>query len=125
MGEEAVDNLTENVEKAQQFLEQDKIFNALVVQRSRAYATASQERQYGTAIAFPKRTKPQVAEYSVRKTYGALLDMIDRAFDNDTPLFKLPFYYPYKHYIGDPADIDAFMETRLRMVVSLDPDSVP
>lgn len=119
MGEEAVDNLTENVAEAQDFLEHDRIFNELVVQRSRAYATASQERQYGSAIAFPKRTKPQVADYSVRKTYGVLLDMIERAFDKETPLFRLPFYYPYKHYIGDPEDIDAFLETRLRMVVSL------
>ena len=119
LGEAAGENLSENLENTQQFLEQDKIFNELVVQRSRAYATASQERQYGAAVVFPKRSKPQVAEYSVRKTYGTLLDMVEKAFDNQTPLFNLPFYDPLKHYIGDPDDITAFLETRLRMVVSL------
>ena len=45
--------------------------------------------------------------------------MVQKAFDNQTPLFNLPFYDPLNHNIGDPDDIDAFLETRLRMVVSL------
>jgi SNF2 family DNA or RNA helicase len=118
LGDQA-DNLSENLAEAQELLEKDVIFESLVVQRSRAYATESQKREYGEAAAFPERKRPQVAEYSIRKTYGNLLNMMEKAFSHSTPLFRLSVYYPLQYYIGDDEDIDAFTEARLRMVVSL------
>ena len=54
----------------QEILGHDEIFRQLVVQRSRAYARESQIRETGMASAFPERKPPQVARYSIRKTYG-------------------------------------------------------
>ncbi len=48
----------------------------------------------GKAAVFPERKAPQVAEYSIRKTYGRLLDMFEKAFTRKNPLFTLPMYYP-------------------------------
>ena len=117
LGDQA-DNIGENVVEAQFLLEKDVVFEKLVVQRSRAYAKESQVREHGQSAAFPERKKPQVAEYSIRKTYGSLLDMVEKAFSRTTPLFSLSVYYPLQYYIGDE-EIDAFTETRLRNVVSL------
>ena len=47
------EDVSDNIVEASEVLEQDHIFKALVVQRSRAYATESQKRQYGSAAAFP------------------------------------------------------------------------
>src|SRR5690606_34001490 len=114
-----VDNLGENLAEAKDLLDRDPIFESLVVQRSRAYARASQEREHGKAAAFPERKKPQVADYSIRKVYGSLLDMMEKAFQRKAPLFSLAVYYPLKYYKGDPAGVDPFQDARLRMVVSL------
>ena len=42
---------------------------------------------------FPERKPPQVAEYSIRKTYGRLLDMFEKAFTRTSPLFALPMQW--------------------------------
>lgn len=110
---------SENAVEAAELLEQDRIFKALVVQRSRAYAIESQKREYGLAAAFPQRKPPQVAEYSVFKTYGGLLKIIQEAFSKSQPLFNLSVYYPNRHYLGDDPDIDPFEETRQKNLVSL------
>ena len=54
---------------------------------------------------FPERKKPQVAEYSIRKVYGQLLDMLEKAFSRSKPLFSLTFYYPIQYYIGDDEEL--------------------
>ena len=115
---DAADNVSENLVEVQEVLEKDLIFEHLVVQRSRAYAKESQLREYGKAAAFPERKKPQVAEYSIRKVYGQLLDMLEKAFSQSKPLFSLTAYYPLQYYIGKD-EIEPFQEARLRMVVSL------
>jgi hypothetical protein len=71
------------------------------------------------ATAFPVRRAPQVAEYSIRKTYGHLLDMFEQAFQRKNPLFTLPLYYPLAWYKGQDADIDPFEENRQKQVVGL------
>ncbi len=48
----------------------------------------------------PTASAPQVAEYSIRKTYGQLLDMFEKAFTRKNPLFTLPMYYPLAWYKG-------------------------
>jgi len=105
--------------EANDFLAQDEIFRHLVVQRSRAYAKESQLRENKTAAVFPDRKAPQVADYSVRKTYGHLLDLIEKAFAKKSPLFSLPIYYPLAYYKGDDTTIDPMEENRQKQVVGL------
>jgi hypothetical protein len=118
VGGEAID-LTEHITEAQEILAADEVFRQLVVQRSRAYARESQIRETGNAASFPERRPPQVADYSIRKTYGRLLDMFDEAFRKEKPLFTLPIYYPLAWYKGDDESIDPFEENRQRQVVGL------
>ena len=115
----AADNIGENTTAITSFLESDQIFENLIVQRSRAYAIESQKKEYGEAAAFPQRQKPQVAEYSIFKTYGALLDLIERAFERSSPLFSLVVYNPVEYYLGDADEIDPFRRARLSNVVTL------
>jgi hypothetical protein len=112
-------DLFEHMAEAQQVLSADPIFTHLVVQRSRAYARESQIRETGKAAIFPERKHPQVAEYSIRKTYGKLLDQFEKAFTREKPLFTLPIYYPLAWYKGDDKTIDPLEEGRQKQVVGL------
>ena len=111
--------LSEHPDEVRQQLVTDKVFDALVVQRSRRYVRESQELQDGEKAIFPVREKPVVAEYSVRKTYGALLDQFEKAFRKTNPLFALSLYYPMAYYIGDDEELDPFDENRQKQVVGL------
>ena len=104
--------------EAQEALAADEVFKALVVQRSRSYAKASQVQQRGESTAFPERKSPQVAEYSIRSSYREVLDMFDKAFRRQQPLFSLSIYYPLAYYVG-PDDINPVEENRQRQVVGL------
>ena len=116
--DEAVD-LSDVAEEAQEILVGDPLFRGLVVQRSRAYARASQIQETGSAAAFPERKDPLVAEYSIRKSYGNLLDLVDQSFTKEQPLFALSVYYPLHYYKGPDPDIDPFEENRQKQVVAL------
>ncbi len=109
----------EHLADAQEILFTDTFFRRLVVQRSRAYARESQKREYGKAAAFPQRRDPQVAGYSIRKTYGRMLDLFEKAFAKQSPLFTLPMYYPLHWYRGPDKKIDPFEENRQKQVVGL------
>ena len=108
-----------HLEDAQNLLVSDEIFRELVVQRSRGYARESQMQEHGQSAAFPVRADPVVASYSVRKTYGGMLDLFERAFAKENPLFTLPMYYPLHWYRGPDADIDPLEEGRQKQVVGL------
>jgi len=112
-------DLFEHMSEAQQILAADATFRQLVVQRSRTYARESQIREIGTAAVFPDRKPPQVADYSIRKTYGQLLDLFEKAFTRANPLFTLPIYYPLTWYKGEDKSIDPVEENRQRQVVGL------
>lgn len=112
-------DVAEHITEAQEILATDEIFQHLVVQRSRAYARESQIRETGKATSFPERKPPQVAEYSIRKTYGRLLDMFENAFTRKNPLFTLPMYYPLAWYRGSDKSIDPFEQNRQKQVVGL------
>ena len=112
---DAADHMTE----VQDILFTDEFFRQLVVQRSRAYARESQIREHGKAAIFPERRDPQVAAYSIRKTYGRMLDLFETAFAKQRPLFTLPMYYPLHWYRGSDRDIDPFEENRQKQVVGL------
>jgi superfamily II DNA/RNA helicase len=112
-------DVAEHISEAQEILATDEIFQHLVVQRSRAYARESQIRETGKAASFPDRKPPQVADYSIRKTYGRLLDMFENAFTRKNPLFTLPMYYPLAWYRGPDKSIDPFEQNRQKQVVGL------
>jgi len=80
--------------EAQKVLLNDALFRALVVQRSRAYVKKSQEQNNAGQVIFPIREQPQVAKYSLKIVYGRLLEMVEKAFAKEKPLFSLAMYYP-------------------------------
>ena len=112
-------DVAEHIAEAQDLLAADAVFKHLVVQRSRGYARESQMRETGRAGSFPERNAPQVAAYSIRQTYGQLLDMLDKAFARRSPLFSLPMYYPLYWYKGPDTTIDRLAQGRQEQVVSL------
>jgi superfamily II DNA or RNA helicase/HKD family nuclease len=108
-----------NEVEAQTVLFRDPLFSALVVQRSRAYVRESQKQQGSTAAMFPVRDDPRVAEYSIKKTYGKLLDMVEKAFNKKKPLFSLAMYYPMAYPKEEAKSVDPFVENRQKQVVVL------
>ena len=118
VGHDVVD-VVEHMTETQEILAGDVVVRHLVVQRSRAYARESQIRETGEAAVFPVRRAPQVAEYSIHKNYGQLLDMFEKAFQRKNPLFTLPMYYPLWWYKGPDESIDPFEEGRQSQVVGL------
>ncbi|MFM7330796.1 MAG: helicase-related protein [Brachymonas sp.] len=98
-------------------LSQDSLLRELVVQRSRAYVKQSQLALGAKQAQFPVRAAPKVADYSVKKTYGKLLGMLEKAFNKKQPLFALPMYYPLA-YSAVPLE-DEFESNRQKQVVGL------
>lgn len=101
----------------------DQLFSSLVVQRSRRYVRESElQNASGLELVFPERQLPQVVEYSLENTYGALLRELEDAFDKEDPLFTLPMYYPLHYYLGDRDREEqefSFDENRQKQVVAL------
>jgi hypothetical protein len=99
------------------------VFKELVVQRSRTYVRQSQLQQGSGVASFPVREPPRVADYSVKKTYGKLLEIVDKAFHKDRPLFVLGIYYPLAYppegmERKDPT-VDPLEENRQKQVCAL------
>ena len=115
-GAEEEQDIETNIVEAEQVLVNDKLFNALVVQRSRAYVNESQLQQGVSQTLFPKKLDPTVADYSVKKTYGHLLDVLDKAFKKNSPLFSLAVYHPEAFKKGDE---DTKLNNRQAQVVGL------
>lgn len=114
------DQLELNTPDVAMRLAADPLFDALVVQRSRSYVKESMKRDGDGEVMFPEPRKPTVAEYSVRQTYGKLLDMVAEAFNRRDPLFVLGIYNPYAYYKGDSEDVATALEIgRLKQVVAL------
>lgn len=107
-----------NQKEAEEVLQNDALFRALVVQRSRAYVKASQLQHGGRQVIFPKREDPKVADYSVKKTYGKLLTMIDEAFSKTKPLFSLAIYNPLA-FAKKPELVTEWEAGRQKQVVAL------
>lgn len=109
-----------NEAEAEKVLAHDPLFEALVVQRSRAYVKASlAQNATSRRVVFPTRDDPKVVAYSIQKTYGRLLEMLETAFSRQKPLFSLAVYYPLAYYTGAKANIDPLAENRQRQVVGL------
>jgi superfamily II DNA or RNA helicase len=112
------DGIETNPVEAEQVLANDNLFKELVVQRSRSYVKQSQLQQGVPLTLFPEKQPPQLAEYSVKKTYGRLLAMVDAAFSKKNPLFSLAIYDPFSYYKG-AQEVDALVKGRQKQVVAL------
>ena len=115
-------------ETTRDVLGSDELFRNLIVQRSRSYVKQSIELENSVRkIEFPKREVPQVIPYSLKKIYGSLLTKVEKAFDSEKPLLRLPVYSlydkdkngKYLYYIGDPSDLDEMDIGRSMQVVAL------
>lgn len=111
----------EEEDQAEQVLVTDRIFHALVVQRSRAYVRESQKLSAGDQALFPERLPPAVAQYDLKKTYGRLLNALETAFSKSAPLFVLGVYYPLAYFKGErgTGEEAVLEEGRQRQVVTL------
>ncbi|MBK7043810.1 MAG: DEAD/DEAH box helicase family protein [Rhodanobacteraceae bacterium] len=119
MAPESDEGIQTDLLEADLVLGTNALFQALVVQRSRAYVRKSLEVAGDSQILFPEPREPKVQPYSVKQTYGKLLQMLEDAFSKDKPLFSLAIYYPYAYYTGPERDLDALAEGRQKQVVSL------
>jgi len=108
-----------DVIEAEAVLREDKLFETIVVQRSRAFLKESMKLESDTEVVFPKPRAPKVQDYSVKQTYGKLLKMIEEAFQKTNPLFSLTIYYPWEHYRGDLDDVESFVTGRQKQIVRL------
>lgn len=104
---------------AERILSGDELFQAIVVQRSRAYVRQSLKNEGGRDVTFPDRKDPQVAPYSLKKTYGGLLKLLEEAFNSKNPLLTLGIYYPLNYHRPSEGEIDSFEEGRQRQIVGL------
>jgi len=120
------DDLSNDI--ARDILGSDELFRNLIVQRSRSYVKQSIELENSSRkIEFPRREPPKVVPYSLKKTYGPLLTKVEKAFDSEKPLLRLPVYSlydkdksgKYLYYIGDPNDLDEMDIGRSLQVVAL------
>jgi superfamily II DNA or RNA helicase len=113
------DSEVTNLIEAEEVLRYDALFEELVVQRSRAFVKKSLATEDG-AMLFPVSNPPKVVEYSVKQTYGKLLNMVDDAFHRSKPLFSLAMYYPWENYYkGDKSKLDDMVTGRQKQVVQL------
>lgn len=104
---------------ADQILHDDRLFREVVVQRSRSYVK-EREKLSDRQTLFPERQPPEVAGYSIKATYGALLDDLRDAFDRDDPKLKLAIYYPMAYaFRPDDSPQARFEENRQMQIVGL------
>ncbi|WP_038077969.1 helicase-related protein [Treponema primitia] len=114
--------------EAESILKNDELVKELVVQRSRAYVKKSLNTMEGAEVLFPNRAPPVVADYSLRKSYGKLIDDFIHSFERkDTKsnrkicILSLAIYSPYEdaYFKGDKSQIDEFKQGRQAQVVNL------
>lgn len=106
----------------------DVLVNKLVVQRSRAYVKKSLTTAEGDKVLFSIRQAPTVANYSLRISYGKLIDdFVDSFYRKDKqtgrslPILALAVYSPYEeeYYIGEKSKIDLMVSGRQQQIVNL------
>ncbi len=108
----------EIVAEAERVLRDDKLFQQVVIQRSRSYARQFFEKQGGNGFYFPDRRPPVVAEYQLAKVYGELFDTIKSAFSREKPFVELALYNP-ESFRKDTAKIRPDIRNREVQVITL------
>ena len=118
VGHEVAD-VSGHLAEVQDFLSSDQDFPEISLCNAAEHTHAKAKCAKGKSCLIPRTRPPQVAGYSIRKTYGRLLDMFENAFTRKNPLFTLPMYYPLTWYKGSDKSIDPFEENRQKQVVGL------
>lgn len=120
--------INESIDISDDIFRSDKLVNELVVQRSRAYVKKSLSAAEGDKVLFSIRQAPIVANYSIKASYGKLIDDFTNSFyrkDKETGrtinILALPVYSPYEeeYYIGDRFKIDDMVSGRQAQIVNL------
>ena len=117
----------DNSSESDSILKRDALVNELVVQRSRTYVRKSLSLSESSEVLFPQRQAPTVANYSMQKSYGKLIDHFTDSFyrrdknGRNVTIVALPIYSPYEddYYIGDPTKVDIMKKGRQTQVVNL------
>ena len=121
-------SISDSVDVTEDIFRGDRLVNELVVQRSRAYVKKSLSNEEGAKVLFSIRQAPTVANYSLRKSYGGLIDHFvdsfyrkDKKTGKNLPILALAVYSPYEdaYYVGDKAKIDEMVSGRQQQVVNL------
>jgi len=113
--------------EAEQILKGEALVRELVVQRSRAFVKKSLTASEGAEVLFPERAAPNVAAYSLKASYGKLIDDFVHSFDRKdasgrkVTILSLAVYSPYEdaYYKGDKSKIDDFKQGRQAQIVNL------
>jgi superfamily II DNA or RNA helicase len=108
-------------------LKSDSLVRELVVQRSRAFVKKSLSASEGAEVLFPDRAPPNVADYSLKASYGKLIDDFVHSFlrtdssGRKITILSLAIYSPYEdaYYKGDKSKIDDFKQGRQAQIVNL------
>ena len=120
--------MTDSVDVTDDVFRGDKLVSQLVVQRSRAYVKKSLINAEGDSVLFSLRQPPTVANYSLKASYGTLIDDFTKSFyrkdlqtGKPTPLLALAIYSPYEeeYFKGDISKIDKMVLGRQAQVVNL------
>lgn len=121
-------DVSDSVDVSEDIFRADMLVNELVVQRSRAYVKCSLSNEEGAKVLFSQRQAPIVANYSLRKSYGKLIDHFvdsfyrkDKRTGKNLPILALAVYSPYEdtYYIGNPSKIDDMVSGRQQQIVNL------
>ena len=128
LSEIAGTSVSDSIDVSDDIFRADHLVNELVVQRSRAYVKRSLLNEEGSKVLFSIRQDPIVANYSLRKSYGSLIDHFvdsfyrkDKKTGKNLPILALAVYSPYEdiYYIGDPNKLDKMVSGRQQQVVNL------
>ena len=120
--------VNDSIDVSEDIFRSDKLVNELVVQRSRAYVKKSLSAAEGNKVMFSLRQPPTVANYSLKLSYGKLIDDFTRSFYRKDPqtgrpitILALAVYSPYEaeYYIGDKEKLDDMKTGRQAQVVNL------
>ena len=124
----ACGSVSDSIDATDDIFRHDKLVNQLVVQRSRAYVKKSLSKEEGDKVLFSVRQPPVVANYSLKRSYGNLIDHFVDSFDRkdkrtgkNLPILALAVYSPYEdvYFIGDKSKIDEMAFGRQQQIVNL------
>lgn len=107
-----------DVQEAERILREDKLFQALVIQRSRDFAKKYFAQSGGGKFYFPERDNPHVAEYTLAKIYGDLFERVKNSFNKENPFVELSLYNTESRK-KDKDTIDTQIQNREKQVIML------
>lgn len=119
--------INDSIDMSGDIIRTDKLVTELVVQRSRNYVKRSLIAEKGNNVLFSYRQPPTVANYSLEKSYGDLIQDFKESFDRTDKngkkisILSLAIYSPYgeDYFIGDQSNVDEMVKGRQQQVVNL------